>query len=82
MLNDITERPHVKNWVSLVKNMLSNLGFIHVWVAQGVGGEKIFPSLFRQRVSDNLIQIWHQCLNQSSRVSFYRQIFFFNFNLI
>ena len=41
MLYDITERPHVKNWVSLVKNLLSNLGFFHVWVAQGVGDEKI-----------------------------------------
>ena len=42
MLNDITERPHVKNWVSLVKNMLSNLCFFHVWVSQGVGDEKYF----------------------------------------
>ena len=79
MLYDITERPHVKNWVSLVKNLLSNLGFFHVWVAQGVGDEKIFLSIFRQRVSDHFIQNWQQRLNESSRASFYRHICVFQF---
>ena len=76
MLNDITERPHVKNWVSLVKNLLSILGFFHVWVAQGAGDEKIFLSIFRQRVSDHFIQTWQQRLNESSRASFDRHIIF------
>ena len=48
MLNDIAERPNIQNWAALVKNTLSNLGFFHVWVAQGVGDEKNFLSLFKQ----------------------------------
>ena len=82
MLYDITERPNIENWVSLVKNLLSNLGFFPVWVAQGVGDETIFLSIFRQRVSDHFIQNWQQRLNESSRASFYRHLCVFNFNLI
>ena len=82
MLYDITEIPNIKNWVSLVKNLLSNLGFFPVWVAQGVGDEKIFLSIFRQRVSDHFNQNWQQRLNESSKASFYRHICVFNFNLI
>ena len=79
MLDDINGRPNVKNWASLVKNMLSNLGFYHVWVAQGVGDENNFLSTFKQRVSDHFIQNWHQRLNESSRATFYRQICVFQF---
>lgn len=79
MLDDINEMPNVKNWASLVRNILSNLGFYHVWAAQGVGDEKIFLSIFKQRVRDNFIQCWHQRLNESSRATFYRQICVFQF---
>ena len=79
MLDDINGRPNVKNWASLVKNMLSNLGFYHVWVAQGVGDENNFISTFKQRVSDHFVQNWHQRLNESSRATFYRQICVFQF---
>ena len=79
MLNDMNERPNVKNWAVFVKNMLSNLGFFHVWAAQGVGDENKFLSIFRQSLSDNFVQTWNQRLNESSRAIFYRQICVFQF---
>ena len=48
-------------------------------MAQGVGDEKNFLSLFKQRVNDHFIQNWHQRLNESSRALFYRQICIFQF---
>ena len=79
MLNDIVERPNIQNWAALIKNMLSNLGFFHVCVAQGVGDEKNFLSLFKQRINDYFLQNWYQRLNESSRALFYRQICNFQF---
>ena len=79
MLNDIDERPNVKNWAVLVKKLLSNLGFFHVWAAQGVGDENKFLSILKQRLSDNFVQSWYQRLNESSRATFYRQICVFEF---
>ena len=79
MLNDIDERPNAKNWAAFVKNTLSNLGFFHVWEAQGVGDVNNFLSVFKQRVKDHFIQSWHERLNKSSRASFYREICVFEF---
>ena len=74
LLNDMNERPNVKSWAVFVKDMLSNLGFFHVWAAQEVGDENKFLSIFKQRLSDNFVQTWNQRLNESSRAIFYRQI--------
>ena len=45
----------------------------------GVGNEKIFLYVFRQRLNDHFIQNWHQRLNELSRASFDRQISVFQF---
>ena len=37
MLTDIELRPNKQNWTSLIKHLLSLLGFLEVWNAQGVG---------------------------------------------
>ena len=37
MLNDLTLQPSKQNRVSCVKDLLSRLGFLEVWEAQGVG---------------------------------------------
>ena len=37
MLNDIELRPNKQNWASVVKRLLSRLGFLEVWNAQGGG---------------------------------------------
>ena len=48
ILEDIASNPNVKNWVSMVKNPLSNLEFYQAWASQGVGNVKkkilLFPN--------------------------------------
>lgn len=34
MINDMNEKPNTRNWAALVKNLLSSLGFLHVWMSQ------------------------------------------------
>ena len=56
MLEDIASNPNVKNWASMVKNTLSNLGFYHVWAYQGVGNVKNVLTIFKQskKISNDL----------------------------
>ena len=37
MLSDLELRPMKQNWASLVMDLLSKLGFMEVWISQGVG---------------------------------------------
>ena len=74
MLDDIASNPNVKNWASMVKNTLSNLGFYHVWASQGIGNVTKFLTIFKQRLRDNFIQNWEGKLHASSRVDFYKEI--------
>ncbi len=59
MLSDIEERPNKQNWAALVRNLLSELGFYHVWLAQGVGNVNSFLIAFKQRLHDNFVQNWN-----------------------
>ena len=79
MLNDIRDNQNIKNWASLVKNTLANLGFLDVWLAQGVGDVSKFLTLLKQRLSDHFLQNWNYRLAESSRASFYRVIGTFKF---
>ena len=79
MMDDIASNPNVKNWASIVKNTLSNLGFYHVWASQGVGNVKNFLTIFKQRLRDNFIQNWEERLYASSRADFYKEIASFGF---
>ena len=72
MLNDIEAIPNKVNWASLLRNMLSELGFYEVWAQQGVGNYDVFISHFKQRLTDTFIQNWRARLEQSSRASFYK----------
>ena len=72
MLNDIAAIPNKVNWASLLRNMLSELGFYEVWAQQGVGNYDVFISYFKQRLTDTFIQNWRARLEQSSRASFYK----------
>ena len=47
MLTDIELRPNKQNWASMVKNLLSRLGFLEVWNAQGVGNINNFLYIFK-----------------------------------
>ena len=48
--------PNKVNWAYLVKDLLSRLGFYHVWLNQGVGNVNAFLNLFKQRLNDNFTQ--------------------------
>ena len=67
MLNDIIAHPLKQNWASRVKNLLSKMGFLEVWEAQGVGNNELFFSIFKQRVRDVFTQDWHSRLENSTR---------------
>ena len=74
MLNDMNIYPNRVNWTSLLRNILCNLGFQDVWLAQGIGNPKLFVKIFKQRVHDNFLQTWEGGLNESSRALFYNNI--------
>ena len=59
MLNDSELRPNKQNWASMVKHLLSRLGFLEVWNAQGVGNIGNFLCTFQTRVKDIYVQDWH-----------------------
>ena len=58
MLNDMEINPNKQNWASMVKHLLSRLGFLEVWNAQGIGNIRNFLSIFKLRVKDVYIQDW------------------------
>ena len=58
-------------WVTRIKTFLCNLGFTDVWHQQGVGHERLFLSVLKQRLLDNYNQEWLNAINTSSRYSFY-----------
>ena len=71
LLTDLTLRPNKVNWVFLVRDLLSQLGFHYVWLQQGVGNEHAFLSEVRQRLNDNFIQNWSSRIHDSSRAISY-----------
>ena len=67
------------NWVSLVQQLLCSLGFNDMWLFQGVGDNKVFLTLVKQRLHDHFCQRWHEELENSSRTLFYKSIAEFRF---
>ena len=55
MLTDIELRPNKQNWTSMIKHLLSRLGFLEVWNAQGVGNISNFLYIFKTRVRERYI---------------------------
>jgi hypothetical protein len=60
------------NWAYAVKQCLDLHGFSHVWIYGGVGDEKLFLKLFKQRMVDCFQQDWEYKLNNSERYETYR----------
>ena len=73
MLADLEKYPNKINWTYSVKDLLSRMGFYHVWLNQGVGNLNAFLNLFKQRLT-NFIQNWHERINNSSRANVYINI--------
>ena len=71
MINDLTLQPLKQNWASCVRDLLSRLGFLEVWEAQGVGNIKAFLNIFKQRIKDVFTQEWHSRLENSTRARCY-----------
>ena len=64
MLNDIEARPLKHKWALIVKRLLSNAGFMEVWLSQGVINEHRVLEIFRTRVKDIFMQDWHSRLDE------------------
>ena len=79
MLSDIQATNTIVNWASLLRNVLSSLGFNEAWLSQGVGNESIFVNLVNQRLTDQIVQNWQSRLENSSRALLYSQIATFRF---
>lgn len=71
MLDNLDMYPNKVNWAYLVRDLLSRMGFNDVWLNQGDGNLDVFLSLFKQRLTDNFVQNWHERLSISSRANFY-----------
>ena len=81
LLNDSIVYPSKKNWCTLFKDLLSNLGFYDAWLFQDVGNVNIFISALRQRLSDTFTQMdWNNRLENSSRANLYKHIAIFRFH--
>ena len=65
---------NLNNWASMVKKMLSELGFGHVWLQQGVGNLNGFMRMCKQRVFDQFVARWNSQLNESSDALLYREV--------
>ena len=78
LLSDNNRSPNKFNWVSLVRDLLSHLGFQYVWLQQGVGNVNAFLSELPRRLTDNFVQNWNARLYDSSRALCYRNISMFN----
>ena len=74
MLTDLDDYPNKINWAYLVRDLLSKMGFYHVWLNQGVGNINAFLNLFKLRLTDKFTQTWHERLSNSSRANFYTHI--------
>jgi hypothetical protein len=61
-----------QNWVYFLKHCLDIYGFSHVWIEGGVGDQKMFLKVFKQRMIDCFLQDWNYKINSSERYSTYR----------
>ena len=76
LYNDSLIIPNKASWVTLLRDLLSNLGFRHVWIEQNVGDTNVFLSFVKQRLADKFVQNWNSRLTDSSRALFYRSFSF------
>ena len=70
MLLHLDERGST-TWASNIKNILLSYGFGHVWYDQGVGNEKQFMVIFKQRVQDVTQQNWYADITSLDKLRTY-----------
>ena len=76
LFNDCITFPNKVTWVTLLRDLLGNLGFMDVWLQQSVGDRVLLLNLVKQRLTDQFIQNWNSRLNDSNRALFYRNFSF------
>ena len=59
-------------WATNIKDLLFRYGFGYAWVAQEVGNENIFLSLFCQRVKDIFTQKWFSDIDSTPKAHHYK----------
>ena len=62
-----------------VTELLIGLGFMDVWVYQGVGNVKMFMNIFKIRVRNIFMQEWHSRLLNPTRSRFFITLANFNY---
>lgn len=62
------------NWCTRIQRLLFSYGFGEVWESQGVGDEKLFMNIFKQRLKDVSLQNWSNYISSSTKCSFYSKI--------
>ena len=71
LLSSLETQPLKLNWALLVKDSLCKLGFMQVWLFQGVINEQRFVAMFQTMVKDIFMQDWLARLETSARARFY-----------
>lgn len=72
--SDIDQRPNIKNWCSLLRDLLCRLGFHDAWLFQDVGNSNIFLSLVKQRLKDQFLRNWNFSISAISRADLYKHM--------
>ena len=62
------------NWAREIEHLLCQHGFAYAWFNQGVENEKLFLTLFSQRLKDNYLQHWYSSVETCSKLKIYRYI--------
>ena len=60
------------NWVSNFRRMLSLNGFGYLWERQHVTNNTMLIRQFHQRLKDQYLQKWHNQVQESSKLYFYK----------
>lgn len=71
--------PTKVSWVTLLRNMLSIMGFQDVWFQQSVGNSTAFINIFKERLRDINMQNWNSRVENSTRSTFFRSIVSFEY---
>ena len=61
------------NWVTQLRSCLQINGFGYVWESQNVNNENVFINSFVTRARDQYLQNWRSKIDNSSKLSHYRQ---------
>ena len=71
MLRSLTDAGK-NTWPSHIKTLLFEHGFGCAWIADAVGNNNAFMSIFTQRIKDISLQNWRRSINDSPKADYYK----------